>query len=733
MLCCALVLILGSFSVADEERQVLLDVRLRDNGKQLEFANDDLTLAFEKATGRWIEFRTKEIEENLLSPSSASIDVVVNGTRLLEKHGAKLERYDTAIAKDSRNASLRLHFLIDGPEGEGASDELICSYTLTPGDASLIRSATFTRRAGEGRLQSFIFTLPRVSVGATAQCTVAAPGPFWPNRWIAVGTKYEDLTKKQMGLHSAPDAGFGLIAITNPDRNVTLASFMSTAGEVAYHTNLRGDDDRLTITHSDQRACRLAPGTTVRSDEHHIVVTPGPLNAALAAHRAMATKTMPLPAKSPDWARQATILEVYPRYFPTGFKGITERLPFYRDIGFNVIYLMPHWVGGYSPIDLYAVDPRYGTKEDLQALVRKAHELGMKVLFDMVIHGFNEKSPVVQERPELFCRTESGEIARHPAWKSMTTDWGSPAYRKYMVDLVLHDLKTYDIDGYRVDAQTFKGANWDPDLPYPAYRGGSAAHELIADMRHAMRRHKPDVVMLSEVFGPLFYTVCDLVHDNQTEAPQYFIEQMDKGLATAAQYKAHMATVLDALPPGATRVYFARNHDTSWFYHFNGYTPRFLALDAIHVLFGIPEVFAGDPKHKPNPDDDPKTWEHYRRLFALRKQFPELARGDVLLNEVSCSNPQVFTGLRRLELSHVIALVSLSDKPERATVNYSELNHRPGSLTVLDPATGKTIDVQLAPGAAEGLPSSFTIELAPFQVLVGRVPAAQPAEATPAQ
>jgi glycosidase len=412
------------------------------------------------------------------------------------------------------------------------------------------------------------------------------------------------------------------------------------------------------------------------------------------------------------------ILEVYPVYFRDGFKGLTRKLPFYKEVGFNTVYLMPHWIGGYSPIDLFEVNPRLGTSDDLKEMVHSAHALGMRVLFDMVIHGFNEKSPIPRQRPELFVHDEQGGLTRHRAWRSITTDWASPAYQQYMVDLVLHDLKTYDIDGYRVDAATFKSPSWDPNLPYPAYRSGSAAPELMERMLEAMRKIKPDSVLLSEVFGPVFYTVCNLVHDNQTEAPQFLLEKMETGELNARHYKMHMANVFDALPTGANRVYFARNHDTSWFYHFNGYTRRFMALDAIHALCVIPEVFAGDPKHGPNPDDNPETYDYYRKLFALRKDFPELAKGELLLREVECDNRRIFAGLRRLTSQLVLIIVSLSDKEESLTASIRLASNgikQNKNLNLIDPISGETIEAKVTE------PTAVELKLKPFQVLIGRL------------
>lgn len=271
-----------------------------------------------------------------------------------------------------------------------------------------------------------------------------------------------------------------------------------------------------------------------------------------------------------------------------------------------------------------------------------------------------------------------------------------------------------------MDAASYKGPNWDPNLPYPAYRSGSAAPELMEAMLGAMRRVKPGAVLLSEVFGPMFYTVCNLVHDNQTEAPQSFLEQLEVGAVGASDYKHHMANVFTALPRGANRVYYTRNHDTSWFYHFNGYTPAFMATEAIHALCAIPEVFAGDPKHGPNPDDDPAVYAHYRKLFALRRDYPELARGALLLDEVVGDNPKVFTALRRLESCQTLVVVSLSNNKEQMTAEFAHPTAHldsGGTIELRDPIAGTAVSARV-----DGKERArIRLVLAPFQVLVGRL------------
>src|SRR5215469_17959059 len=100
---------------------------------------------------------------------------------------------------------------------------------------------------------------------------------------------------------------------------------------------------------------------------------------------------------SPQWLRNGLIYEVFPRDFsPAGnLKGVTARLDDLNDLGVTVVWLMPlHPIGEkarkgqygspYSIKDYYAIDPHYGTVDDLKHLVTEAHARGMKVIMDLV-------------------------------------------------------------------------------------------------------------------------------------------------------------------------------------------------------------------------------------------------------------------------------------------------------------------------------------------------------------
>lgn len=707
------------------------DIYRQETDTQLVLGNQRLRLTVDRQTGRWLSLLADggEFKGELLTTPPASVtintgpptvDINVGNTYMAATFGTTYLRHAYAVDPDRRGATLSV------TSGTGPFDkatgkyayELTTTYRLLPGTAHLERSAQALRNASEiatatprQHFEGFRFEVPGVHIGETNECRFTVPGPFWASSLVRAGTSYDSLAAKRTSFHNAPDLSFGMMMLTNLANRKTLASYVETAGEVAYTSSLEGNGRTVSMRHDDKRAYYLMPGQTVQSDIHHLDLTDSPA-LAMEHYQQLITRTMPLDTKTPSWVREQVILEVYPKYYRRGLAELSARLPFYKSVGFTMIYLMPHWAGGYSPLDLYAVDPAFGKPEDLKTLVKTAHNLGLKVIFDMVIHGFNIDSKIPRERPDLFVRKEDGRLALHPNWGSITPDWGNPAYQQYMVDLVLHDQREYGNDGYRVDAAAFKGAGWNPNVPYPAYRDGSAAPDLLKKMLAALRQKNPDAVFLSEIFGPVFLNVCNFGHDNQTEAIALLQRRMAVGTYTAEDYKQHLLGVYSLLPTGANRVFFARNHDTSWFDTFDGYDGRFMAIEAVHALFGIPEVFAGDPDHPFTPDDDRgKIFGMYKSLFSFRKQVPELTNGAVQLSEVSSSNPQIFSGIRSLPGKSSLLLANFSNEPQTTTITVSTPT-KAQSLT--DVYVGNAVMVK-------SIGKTLTITLRPFQVVVGRI------------
>lgn len=110
-------------------------------------------------------------------------------------------------------------------------------------------------------------------------------------------------------------------------------------------------------------------------------------------------------ASDPDWWRGAVIYQIYPRSYQdstgsgTGdLAGITRRLDHVASLGVDGIWISPFFTSpmkdfGYDVSDYCDVDPMFGTLADFDALVLRAHELGLKVMIDLVLSHSSDQHP----------------------------------------------------------------------------------------------------------------------------------------------------------------------------------------------------------------------------------------------------------------------------------------------------------------------------------------------------
>jgi alpha-glucosidase len=109
--------------------------------------------------------------------------------------------------------------------------------------------------------------------------------------------------------------------------------------------------------------------------------------------------------KDPDWWRGAVIYQIYPRSFQDSngdgigdLPGITARLDHVAGLGADAIWISPFFKSpmkdfGYDVSDYCDVDPMFGQLGDFDALVARAHDLGVRVMIDLVISHTSDRHP----------------------------------------------------------------------------------------------------------------------------------------------------------------------------------------------------------------------------------------------------------------------------------------------------------------------------------------------------
>ena len=269
-----------------------------------------------------------------------------------------------------------------------------------------------------------------------------------------------------------------------------------------------------------------------------------------------------------DWWRTAAIYQIYPRSFSdsngdgTGdLAGITARLDHLQRLGVDAVWLSPFYPspqrdGGYDVADYRDVDPQFGTLTDFDAMVVRAHDLGIRVIVDLVPNHCSSDHPTFQaalasapgsvERAMFHFRDGLGETGDQPPndWQSMfggsawtrvddaagapgqwylhlfdtsqpDWNWANPAVRADF-ETTLRFWLDRDVDGFRVDVcDAMVKADGLPNWPYPT-KGvvrpvdgkmppmwdQEGIHEIFRDWRGVLDSYEGTRILCAEAWLP---------------------------------------------------------------------------------------------------------------------------------------------------------------------------------------------------------------------------------------
>ena len=114
---------------------------------------------------------------------------------------------------------------------------------------------------------------------------------------------------------------------------------------------------------------------------------------------------MTSPAPEVPWWIDAVVYQVYPRSFADSdgdgvgdLRGVASRLDHLQRLGVDVIWLSPVYRSpnddnGYDISDYRAIDPSFGTLDDIDALIADVHARGMRLVMDLVVNHTSDEHP----------------------------------------------------------------------------------------------------------------------------------------------------------------------------------------------------------------------------------------------------------------------------------------------------------------------------------------------------
>ena len=171
------------------------------------------------------------------------------------------------------------------------------------------------------------------------------------------------------------------------------------------------------------------------------------------------------------WWSESVIYQIYPRSFfdsngdgEGDLPGITSKLEHVHSLGADAIWLSPFYTspnkdGGYDVADPRGVDPRFGSLEDARKMIARAHQLGLKVLVDVVPNHFSDQHHWFKEaisskagspernRFHFYDAKPDGTPPNNwislfggPAWTQIKTTDGSNQYYLHLFDSSQPDL-----------------------------------------------------------------------------------------------------------------------------------------------------------------------------------------------------------------------------------------------------------------------------------------------------
>lgn len=144
------------------------------------------------------------------------------------------------------------------------------------------------------------------------------------------------------------------------------------------------------------------------------------------------------------------------------FKRVEEDLPRIKELGIDIVYLLPiHEIGEinrkgtygspYSIKDYYSICSMYGTLEDFKSLVNKVHEYGMNIILDMVFNHTSYDNVLIKEHPDFYFYRDGHLANKVGDWSDICDlETSKEETQEYLLNVLKYWIDL-DVDGFRFD------------------------------------------------------------------------------------------------------------------------------------------------------------------------------------------------------------------------------------------------------------------------------------------
>ena len=389
--------------------------------------------------------------------------------------------------------------------------------------------------------------------------------------------------------------------------------------------------------------------------------------------------------RHPQWAYDATIYELNVRQLtPEGtFKAAEAYLPQLRENGVDIIWIMPCQPIGvitrkgtlgsyYSIIDYRAINPEFGTYDDLEHFLAEAHKWGFKVILDWVANHTAPDSEWTKNEGWHY-RDSLGNLMVQYDWTDISKlNYENQDMRNEMLRCMHWWMDTVGIDGFRCDVAG--------EVPTDFWNWA------MADLR---KKH-PDMFTLAEdedKAQELTESAFDMYYGWTLH---HLMNEVAQGKQGVEDLWAYFEKAEKTIRPEAIRMNFISNHDeNSW----NG-TEQERMGDAVnlfaaftYIVPGMPMIYTGQlsgnhhrleffEKDLIDTDEAYAQADLYKRLNTLRADNKVLfspEKGAPMVR-IPADNEAIFACARPCSCGKhcVIAVMNMSDKEQAVTLDLGE-------------------------------------------------------------